>query len=64
MPNKTLVLSREKEAKGFKNPKDQVTLMAWVNATGSIKLPLLFIHKSMNPCCFKNIDKNDLPVDK
>ena len=63
MPNKTLVSSREKEAKGFKKPKDRVTLMACANASGSIKLPLLFLHKSLNPRCFKNVDKNELPVD-
>ena len=63
MPNRTLVSSREKEAKGFKVPKDRVTVMPCANATGSIKLPLLFIHKSLNPRCFKNVAKNDLPVD-
>lgn len=62
MPNKTLVTSREKEAKGYKKPKDRVTLMACANATGSIKFPLVFIHKSLNPRCFKNINKKDLPV--
>ena len=46
MPNKTLVSSREKEAKGFKMPKDRVTVMPCANASGSIKFPLLFIHKS------------------
>jgi hypothetical protein len=46
MPNKTLVSSCEKEAKGFKKPKEMVTLMACTNATGSIKFPLVFIHKS------------------
>ena len=35
MPSKTLVSSREREAKGFKKPKDRVTLMACANATGS-----------------------------
>ena len=35
MPNKTLVSSREKVAKGFKKPKDRVTLMACANATES-----------------------------
>ena len=63
MPNKTLVSSREKEAKGFKVPKDRVTIMPCANATGSIKFPLLFIHKSLNPRCFKNVAKSDLPVD-
>ena len=62
MPNKTLVSAREKEAKGFKKPKEMVTLMACANATGSIKLSLVFIHKSKNPRCFKNIDKDKLPV--
>ena len=62
MPNKTLVSSREKEAKGFKKPKDRVTLMACANDIGSIKFPLVFIHKSRNPRCFKHIDKNNLPV--
>ena len=55
MPDKTLVSSREKEAKGFKKPKDRVTLMACTNATGFIKFPLVFIHKLKNPRCFKHI---------
>ena len=63
MPNKTLVSSREREAKGFKKPKDHVTLMACASASGLIKLPLLFLHKSLNPRCFKNMDRNDLPVE-
>ena len=46
-----------------KKPKDRVTLMACTNTTGSIKFPLVFIHKSLNPRCFKNVDKNDLSVD-
>ena len=62
MPNKTLVSSWEREAKGFKKPKDRVTLMACASASGLIKLPLVFVHKSLNPRCFKNVDKNDLPV--
>ena len=62
MPNKTFVTSRERAAKSFKKPKDWVTLRACANATGSIKLPLVFIHKSLNPRCFKNINKKNLPV--
>ena len=37
--------------------------MACANASGSIKHPLLFIHQSLNPQCFKHLDKNDLPID-
>ncbi len=36
--------------------------MACAHASGSIKLPLVFIHKSTNPRCFKNLDKKDLPL--
>lgn len=62
-PDKSLVLAREKEAKGFKKPKDRVTLMACSNSTGSIKLPLVFIHKSAKPRCFRQMDMSMLPVD-
>ncbi len=44
MPRKTLVTAREKDAKDYKKPKDRVTLIACVNVTDSIKLPLVFIH--------------------
>jgi len=54
---KTLVTAREKDARGFKKPKDRVTLMACANTTGSIKLRLVFIHKSLNSRCFKRLDK-------
>ena len=57
MPNKTLVSSKEKEAKGFKKPKDRVTVMPCANATGSIKFPLLFVHKSLNPRCLKMLTR-------
>ena len=57
MPSKTLVTPREKEAKAFKQPKDRVTIMACANASGSIKLLLVFIHKYAYPRCFKNIAK-------
>ena len=45
IPKRTLVSGRE-EAKGFKKSKDRVTLMACVNASGSIAMPIMFIHKS------------------
>ena len=63
LPNKTLVSAKEKQAKGFKKPKDRVTLMACCNATGTIKLPLVFIHKPAKPLCFRQIDMASLPFD-
>ena len=59
---RTLVSGCEKEAKGFKKSKDRVTLMACANASGSIVMPLMFVHKYANPRCFKNVKKEDLPV--
>ena len=44
-------------ASGMKKQKDRVTLMSCANATGLNKLPLLFIGKSKNPRCFKNITR-------
>ena len=45
-----------------KQCKDRVTLLTCVNAAGTCKLPLAFIHKSMKPRCFKHMDMNLLPV--
>lgn len=36
--------------------------MACANVTGSHKLPLMFVGKAANPCCFKNVNKRALPV--
>ena len=36
--------------------------MACANASGSIAMPIMFIHKSAHPRCFKNLNKEDLPV--
>ena len=46
----------------MKKQKERVTLMACSNATGSHKLPLMFIGKAANPRCFKNVNKSALPV--
>ena len=59
---KTFAAVKESEAPGMKNPKEWITLMAWSNATGTHKLPLLFVRKAQNPRCFKNIVKMALPV--
>ena len=62
MPSKTLVHGGEKQAKNFKKSKDRVTLLAGANATGTCRLPLVFIHSSKKPRCFKNVDMTSLPV--
>ena len=62
LPSKTLASRSEKEASGMKNQKDRVTLMACCNTTGTHILPLMLISKAKHPCCFKNINKEALPV--
>ena len=62
LPDKTLACRHEKGVAGMKKQKDRVTLMACSNATGKHKLPLVCIGKSTNPRCFKNINKDALPV--
>ena len=62
LPSKTLASRSEKEASGMKNQKDRVTLMACCNATGTHRLPLMFIGKAKSPRCFKNVNKEALPV--
>ena len=62
MPSKSLVHCGEKRVKNFKKSKDRVTLLGCANASGTCKLPLVFINKSAKPCCFKHMDINSLPV--
>lgn len=62
LPSKTLAAKNEKEARGYKQQKERVTLMACCNADGSHKLPLLVIGKSRKPRCFQNSEMRTLPV--
>lgn len=55
LPRRTNVSSNEKTAPGKKVPKERVTIMPCVNATGNHKLPLMMIGKSAKPRCFKGI---------
>ena len=60
LPKRTLVLVEEKQAPGYKESKERVTIMNCSNATGTHKVPLLLIEKSSRPRCFKNVVQ--LPV--
>ena len=62
LPQKTLASSFEKAADGRKKQKDRVTINACSNILGTIKLPLLLIGKYKNPRCFKNDNRDVLPV--
>ena len=47
--------------KGGKKSKNRVTVAFFANATGMKEKPMV-IYKSAKPCCFKRIDKKNLPV--
>ena len=53
---------KKKQVDGQKKCKDRVTINACSNASGSIKLPLLFIGKSARPRCFRRLNMAALPV--
>jgi len=59
-PSKTLSTG---PLSGTKKSKNRVTILLTFNATGSIKLPALFIHKYQTPRDLKGIDKSKLPVN-
>ena len=61
-PSSSLNSGRVTRAANFKKAKDRVTLLACTNASGSHRLPLVFINKSAKPRCFKNMDMSTLPV--
>ena len=62
IPSKSLVLHEETNAKNFQLSKDRVTLLACANASGTCRLPLAFVHKSVKPRCFKHMNMDTLPV--
>ena len=61
LPGRTLTTAHN-DPIGTKKAKERVTINACSNASGSIKLPLLFIGKAKNPRCFRGTDKSTLPV--
>jgi len=59
-PSKTLSTG---PLSGTKKSKNRVTILLTFNATGSMKLPALFIHKYKTSRDLTGIDKSKLPVD-
>ena len=63
LQNITLVDGTEKHARGFKLPKYRVTLLATANASGDFHLPMVLIHKYLNPRVLKHSNSDSLRVD-
>lgn len=62
LPRKTFVTPQESSAPGFKINKERITVALCSNASGSHKLPLFVIGKSVKPRAFKNLNLSCLPV--
>lgn len=63
MPTKTLASKKEANAPGYKKSKERVTLLACSNASGTHKLRLTLIGKSMKPRAFKKLKASEsLPL--
>jgi hypothetical protein len=62
LPSKTLAAKSERTAPGFKKSKERVTILATVNASGSLKLRPLLIGKAKKPRALKNIKVDCLPT--
>ena len=54
IPRNTLATNQESNISGWKESKERVTVLCCANASGSHKLKLLVVGKSMHPRCFKN----------
>ena len=59
---KTYVPEGQKHFSGYKAAKERLTVLLGGNASGSMKLRPLVIHRSENPRAFKNVQKSGLPV--
>ena len=59
----TLADGSEKSARGFKVSKEQITLLTTANALGGFHLPLVVIHKYINPQTLKYCNLETLPAD-
>ncbi|GBM27318.1 hypothetical protein AVEN_144875-1 [Araneus ventricosus] len=59
---KTLLQKMKLLLQAEKNMKDRVTILGYVNGSGSHRVQLTLVGKSRKPRCFKNISKTALPV--
>lgn len=62
MPSTTLASREEAVAPGYKKNKERVSILACSNASGTHKLPLMCIGKSVKPRAIKHIKPEALPV--
>ena len=59
---RSYVLNSQQTFSGYKTAKERLTFLLGGNASGTLKLRPLAIHRFENPRCFKNIEKSGLPV--
>ena len=62
MPDRSFVMADDTNMCGYKLAKERLTFLFGGNASGTMKSKPFVIGKSENPRCFKNIQKDGLPV--
>ena len=60
-PDCSLCYCHEKLS-GSKKAMERITVLCYSNLTGTDKCKLLVIGKILRPCCFKNVNVDNLPV--
>ena len=61
-PASSLNAAGRTQTANFKKARDRVTILGCANATGTHRLPITLINKSLKPRCFKHMDMRNLPV--
>lgn len=61
LPDKGLA-QKGKSCKGGKKSKQRITVAFFVNGMGEKEYKPIVIWKSEKPCCFKQVNKTQLPV--
>ena len=62
MPDRSYVMVDDANMAGYKTAKERLTFLFGGNASGAMKGKPFVIGRSENPRCFKNIQKDGLPV--
>lgn len=64
LPSKTFATQEETSVPGYNKGKERIPIMAYSDASGSLKLKPILIEKSRSPKTFKNVSQAYLFIYK